>query len=328
MPISGALKSSFPHVMLSFEPLSSINGCFHLLGVVGFWGLWMWLLVSRHSTMRQLLALESGGKVPSLFAPLWFGATGQFFYELLFTKWGAQWWHFAAQVVPVLLLGAVVFTLVVQWSKKPIATPLLAGMSLFALSFALLEVRVRGAHHEPWWNAIAWVKEHTPPDAVFAMTDSGFFGYFSDRRTVNLDGVINGYAFQEALRDGKTADFLRTAGVQYVVDYEVPSVGRAPREDATKAQRAAGERPVNLEHVSMPHAATAESSSFQTTLHKIRLKDRLFPGGRRTDILTAPQAEVYRSAPYADYVRITRKGGSVSFVIWRFDQLALLDAAS
>ncbi len=327
MPISGALKSSFPQVTLSFEPLASINGYFHLTGVVGFWALWTWLPLDRHSNVRRLVQWEDKSSAPSLFVPLWFGATGQFFYELLFTKWGTQWWHFAAQVVPLLLLGALVFALLIQWSKKPIAAPLLASAALLSLFFAVLEPKVRGAHHEPWWNAIAWVKEHTPSDAVFAMTDSGFFGYFSERRTVNLDGVINSYAFQEALRDGTLGTFLKSAGVQYVVDYEVP-VSEKDRPRLPLKERFSKEGNLTEAGQSVvQYVSNSEQEPVASEVHKIRLKDRLFPEGRRTDILATPQAEVYHSAPYADYVRIARKGGHIAFVIWRFDRLTIMPAA-
>jgi hypothetical protein len=91
---------------------------------------------------------------------------------------------------------------------------------LAAVGF-LLDVQMRAAHHEPWHEAARWVEVNLPEDAVIAMTDCGLFGYFCGRRTVNLDGVINGYAYQEALRDQRLSEFLARAGVTHVASYKV-----------------------------------------------------------------------------------------------------------
>ena len=53
------------------------------------------------------------------------------------------------------------------------------------------------------------------------MTDCGLVGYFCNRPTVNLDGVINGYEYQAALRDGRLAEYLEQCGVTHIADYEV-----------------------------------------------------------------------------------------------------------
>ena len=62
-----------------------------------------------------------------------------------------------------------------------------------------------------------WVDTHCPRDAVFAMTDCGTFGYFSDRRVVNLDGLVNSLEYQEYGRDGRLAEFLAKCRVKYIM---------------------------------------------------------------------------------------------------------------
>jgi hypothetical protein len=134
---------------------------------------------------------------------------------------------------------------------------------------------------------VRWARANTPTEAVFAMTDSGFFGYFSGRRTVNLDGKANSYAFQEALRDGKLSEYLRASGVTHLADYEVPYPPRAQ--------------------------------------HRIRLRSGLYDvsGG---ELLAGRAAEVFRSGPYLNHVQILRRKGPVSFVVWDFRAIRVMDA--
>ena len=55
-----------------------------------------------------------------------------------------------------------------------------------------------------------------PADAVLAGTDVGALAFWTQRRVVNLDGVINNFAYQEYLRAGALRDYLRRQGVNFV----------------------------------------------------------------------------------------------------------------
>jgi hypothetical protein len=53
------------------------------------------------------------------------------------------------------------------------------------------------------------------------MKDAGNMGFYSDRPVVNLDGLVNSFAYQDALRDGRFREFLRKSGVSYLVQHAV-----------------------------------------------------------------------------------------------------------
>lgn len=65
-----------------------------------------------------------------------------------------------------------------------------------------------------------WISANLPADAVLASWDAGVVAYYSDQPVVNLDGVVNSPAYAEALRSGQTAELLRTAGIDYVVNHD------------------------------------------------------------------------------------------------------------
>ena len=64
-----------------------------------------------------------------------------------------------------------------------------------------------------------WLQANTSPGAVVASWDAGAVGYFSHRRVVNLDGLVNSKAYYEAMRHGTVAAFLRCEHVAYVANH-------------------------------------------------------------------------------------------------------------
>ena len=68
-----------------------------------------------------------------------------------------------------------------------------------------------------------WVKEHTPEDAVLGARDAGKLGWFSGRRVVNLDGLINDGRMLEALRTDTVDAYICASPIGYVL-YDRPFV--------------------------------------------------------------------------------------------------------
>jgi hypothetical protein len=77
----------------------------------------------------------------------------------------------------------------------------------------------------------AWMRQQLPADArLFQVDHAGTFGYFSERAIVNGDGLVNSWAYQDALRSGHLQAFLQAEGVKYVVwqDYAGESIVTIP----------------------------------------------------------------------------------------------------
>jgi hypothetical protein len=56
-----------------------------------------------------------------------------------------------------------------------------------------------------------------PEGTLWAWTDCGKMSFWLDVPFVNLDGLINGFEYQEALRDQKLEEYLQAANVRYLV---------------------------------------------------------------------------------------------------------------
>ncbi len=267
-PISGALKSSFPVVSLSaakFEPFA-IRLALLEYGLATFVVLWLTLLPRRgpakatdHADETAQLNARGPG---SLLVALWLGCGLHLVNTLLFMNWAVHWWHFASYAPLALLAGVLLIARLEQtWRAQRWLAPV-AGILLLAASAGAwtLDAHRRGAHHGPWYAAARWIDAELPDGAVLAMEDCGLVGYFCGRPMVNLDGVINGYAFQKALATGTLSDYLQHCGVTHIADYEV---------------------------------------RYRDGEYRVRLPDRLTRAGAAI-LTATPAAEVYGSAPYAD----------------------------
>ena len=69
----------------------------------------------------------------------------------------------------------------------------------------------------PSYDAAVWARGHTQPEQVFAFKDTGVFGFYSERRTVNLDGLVNNLEFQESIHDYQLNDYFERKSVDYLV---------------------------------------------------------------------------------------------------------------
>jgi hypothetical protein len=204
MPISGMLKSTFPVVSFSARELGFLDT------LIGEACLGVATVVLGLAWIRPAWFEGPGARFGSsgwlAVTAAWFGAWLHFLNRLLFMNWGVYWWHFASYGPVALLALALALRPIVRRPRAAIATAwMLLGLSLATLWF---DTRHRGEKQERWIQAATWARSHLPTDAVIGMTDCGLFGYLSDRRTVNLDGVINSFAYWQALRERRLDRFL------------------------------------------------------------------------------------------------------------------------
>jgi len=279
MPISGAIKSSFPRPGW-YVPSFSIWGREANLFVqssvlaIGFLVARCTRLADRwHSFWRVEMTAAAAGTL------------AQQTFAALFMKWAVFGWYFTLSYVFVAWIAAFLVERMVSVltpGRRIVAWAALALLLIYGTSKDVLVTDRREPERPPWtvtsWQAAGWVSSHLPPNAILAMTDSGNLGFYSGRRVVDLDGIVNSWAYQEALRAGALREFLHREGVDYY------------------AQHAFWNEPRIAD-------GSYETYTFTAYSH---LYDR--PGGsltlRRAD-------EIYRSPPYWDGSHRT------ALVIWR-----------
>jgi hypothetical protein len=215
LPISGAIKSSFPVPGWYFPE-------FHL-GLIGQ----ATFLISTGSAL-VFLALRWSAKghtngFQAGLAALSMGILSHHAFSVFFMKWAVCEWHFV--IGRIFLAYFVVYLLDQNWSwswAQKGAAAILTILSATMISVYAVNVLVRKpekAWHVTSYNAAVWARTFLPKSSILAMKDSGNFGYFSGLRVVNLDGIVNNFAYQEELRRGNLARYLHSRGVQYLVQH-------------------------------------------------------------------------------------------------------------
>jgi hypothetical protein len=83
----------------------------------------------------------------------------------------------------------------------------------------------RGVFLTPWqadmMAASDWIRANLPKDRVVGSFSAGVLGYFSDRKVVNLDGVINNSAFH-ATMEQRLSDYICAQGIRTLADLSLP----------------------------------------------------------------------------------------------------------
>lgn len=214
MPISGAVKSSFPLVRQSFA----------LQGDMAF-GLALLLVTTVLVAIASLGEYRERRSVPGLLQSpllaLWLAGLSHFLYVFLFTTWGTYWWHFVlTSFAFALALPAAARTALAErprW-KRAVAGALAAAMFATGAVVKVADLENKGRRHGAWWEAANWARSNTDENARIALVDAGLFGYFSERAVINLDGKVNGYEYRDYVERGDIEDYLRRVHVDYVAN--------------------------------------------------------------------------------------------------------------
>jgi hypothetical protein len=222
MPISGALKSSFPKLSLSAGTLGAIGLRYYACAALALG----WLLWRRLRTGRLLPQPDEHFHTLTI-TVLACAVLLHLVHTVLFLRWGVSPWHFVLYRIFFVMLLAALFDWLLR-QRALLATParywaavallLAAGI---ARTYATDRYPLNGSWHAAVYQAAVWARSHTAPETVFAMSDSGDFAFFSERRVVNLDGLANNMDYQRVLRTQSLNRYLRDSGVQYLVQHAV-----------------------------------------------------------------------------------------------------------
>ena len=220
-PVSGFVKSTFPHPRPHLAYIWMYKE-FTLLLVLG--------LVFFVASLRR--GASTWLRILGLFG---LAAALHMAWTVLFMGWGVDRWYFVL-LVPAGLLGTpwLVEEALARlprapapakggrrpWTARRVArVALVAGGIVAAVGVQAVSYRLRAERHLDATREVAlWARDNLPADAVFGMSDAGVFAFFSGRVTVNLDGLINNYRYQEALRDGRFRDYLASRRIDFIYD--------------------------------------------------------------------------------------------------------------
>ena len=213
-----------------------------------FWWLNGWLEHSQHwlaaflgaaaDRLRWALVLWAfllalGGKalkdnILRALIGLWLGAAllHAVYYEVVPYTGERPWYWVQETMGGVLLMGALMdagWRRGVRERDFPRAAFIIGSVIVLAGGLGHIKNVLRSYPLHPddrehiYFSSTRWLEEHTKPGTLIGMTGAGSTGYFIHDRTIEpLDGLINGYAYFEALKTGRAAEYLSAIGLDYV----------------------------------------------------------------------------------------------------------------
>ncbi len=225
MPISGAIKSRFPHPELDWGHLGMLGR----VVTVGAAGALLATFWERRVPIGPALRALSLGVI--LHAA----------YLVLFTHGLSTWsWYHVGGVLNLALLGAWIAD-----RLAPAMTRLRVGALHRPLVLATVSAMAFGGVGRAWfryWNPEAigarnafaltertsgtrwlielaeWLDGNLPDGSGVLVYDGpGMLAYYSDLRILSLDGLISSYRYDEELAAKGAEEFLHQAGVEYFV---------------------------------------------------------------------------------------------------------------
>ena len=241
MPISGALKSSFPHLKALRQILADMREFAVHTILAGVAGAYLALYGARSVLGRQP---EDGREFHRGAMAIMAGAVVlHFAYTMLFMKWAIFGWYFIpyAALIPLLVSEAVQRALAWRVMSGAGGLGYWAAISLLVVVGGIRVHRINfwpvdSSWHVAAYDAAQWVRAHTAADAVMAMADAGHLSYFSGRSVINLDGIANNRELQVVIRSGRLGEYLKANRVQYLAQYQfwsMPAVSSGAYDSVT-----------------------------------------------------------------------------------------------
>ncbi|GAB4502915.1 MAG: hypothetical protein Fur0035_24730 [Anaerolineales bacterium] len=192
----------------------------------------LWALIFAALLALALIFVRRKQNLPTLarlgLFPLLLAAELHVFFYGALPYGGKQEWYWVTEILAgLMLLAALADFAIKSLPFQPIARALSWGVSLalslsLAWNFSAVIVQRMPPSDaayagQPYLDMTTLLEENTESGALIGMTGGGNVGYFiKDRTIVNLDGLINSYAYFQASQNGQGDEFLAAMGLDYV----------------------------------------------------------------------------------------------------------------
>jgi hypothetical protein len=247
MPISGRIKSvplsqllNAGHLQHGLSLLALLFGIdtFGLIRRAAFGGMATspvdryipWFVLIPLVLLGMILCLRRHPRDASLRILSLYGALHAIYYTMLQTDAYALRWTKG----PELLMMSVAFPCILsdllarlsrRFQVRVLAAPVLVLLMLVSTAYNGLRaldldlVRDFEVRSADFWAAVDYVRSHVPPDSIIASNNIGFLGYFSERRVLSVDGLLNSAEYyRDYLSRNRKTEYMKTHGVRYSIN--------------------------------------------------------------------------------------------------------------
>ena len=206
MTLSDVLGTSEENILLA----TVMNRIFILVAMLVLFSI-MWKSSPRSNSAWKILFIYS----ILLIAVYSFYIFGQWFYPR---------YYFPITFMGTIWGGKFFFSVDARLKRRPILNRLFKiFIIIIFVSFHLLQWRqviseIPRNHHVKLYGVVQVLEKKTPKEAVIGCFQSGFLEYYSDRKVINLDGVVNQEALK-AMKENRLGKYVARKGITYIADW-------------------------------------------------------------------------------------------------------------
>lgn len=201
--------------MITESLIRTVGSVTHQLGIVDFNLNFITVVISMFLLVTLLFSLKA---VKKMNVYVLFSVLLTLFYD--FYLWGINI-RYLTPVIPLLiiLVSYGFYNLVIKIKKSNNLVAAVFVLFLLVLFNNGIIQWERG--YSSWqveiYDDALWLKNNTHPNDIIASFNSGAYMFFSDRRVINLDGVVNFEAL-EALRNKSVINYAKSKNATIWVD--------------------------------------------------------------------------------------------------------------
>ena len=246
--LPGRAYGGSSHDILSFFGLSYLtdeNAWRPISGLLGSWAEKMYNIlpivdVWRYLILLTLLAIvfylilltnRRKGKIALTqmsIIPLLSSAWLQILYYSILGYAAHKEWYWVTQLVVTVLVFSLMLGILYTWIRRipykdTLAWAFTAYVGISMCASFWTTIRNLMPYHSwssdtPYMEIVPLLEEHTEPGSLIGLTGGGNVGYFiHDRTILNMDGLVNSYAYFQALQTGQGGEYLQSIGLDYVL---------------------------------------------------------------------------------------------------------------
>jgi len=218
--VSGKMLNAFPHILL-YENIKTLitdpaklynqfaRALFLLFSVV----LFILFFIKKRKTddkkSKFYLLLLGAGTGSVLFT----------FYHLFFNSYSIREWY---MTLPVFISSVMITVLL---SNKKITAYITLFLSFIVLIYVFYGSRINNYKYVSGYEYSKALERLVKEDeCIFQVDYCGVTGFFSDRKVINGDGLINSFEYLQYLSTGKIDDYLEKYDVKYYSTYSAKSI--------------------------------------------------------------------------------------------------------
>jgi len=132
--------------------------------------------------------------------------------------------YFAPIFILCMIILSIILAFVIDNMKSRIRCIKFIVLAICVIFMVFTFLFIRANLSQDWqgemYQGARWLEANTPQNATIGSPDSGIFGYYSHRRIINLDGVMNRNA-AIARRDKNLTAYIDSQNIDYLIDSEV-----------------------------------------------------------------------------------------------------------